>query len=166
MTDSGSGKISYTCQSIVNICLCVKKFTCMCIFLLFHPVHPHARIVWSLPVHGSCLSKWSAGKNTKLSVHETMRASVRLVFLTHHVYLSVCLSVVHGSSQAASDAGETPAGPDLPATRSPQEGPPLHLLSDRLLGSALDPQVHCGRHHIPCHGRRHSHQDLPVISVT
>lgn len=63
------------------------------------------------------------------------------------------LSTVYGSSQAASDASEASAGPGLPATRSPQEGPPLHLHPDPLLGSALDPQVHCGRHCFPCHGK-------------
>lgn len=67
-------------------------------------------------------------------------------------YIFLSFSAVHGSSEAASDACETSAGPDLPATRSPQEGPPLHLHPDPLLGSAVDPQVHRGCHHIPCHG--------------
>lgn len=63
-----------------------------------------------------------------------------------------CSSSVHGPSEAAPDAGQTPAGPHLPAARPPQEGPPLHLPADHLLGSALDPQVHRGRHRVPCDG--------------
>lgn len=49
------------------------------------------------------------------------------------------LSAVYGSPEAAPDAGEASAGPGLPATRSPQEGPPLHLHPGPLFGSALDP---------------------------
>lgn len=74
-----------------------------------------------------------------------------------HILIVFCVflsfSAVHGSSQAASDASETSAGPDLPAPRSSQEGPPLHLHPDPLLGSTMDPQVHRGCHHISCHGK-------------
>ncbi len=71
------------------------------------------------------------------------------------IFTSTC--VVYGSSPAASDASEASARPGLPATRPPQEGPPLHLHPGPLLGSALDPQVHCGRYYIPRHGERHLH---------
>ena len=73
-----------------------------------------------------------------------------------HVCPSFRLSAVYGSSEAASDASETSAGPRVPETRSPQEGPPLHLHPDPLLGYALDPHGHCGCHYFPCDGKRQS----------
>ncbi|TNM89386.1 hypothetical protein fugu_003620 [Takifugu bimaculatus] len=99
---------------------------CVCL----HPDWTFRVNVPHFKVHSNACSIWS------LSIHGSGLAQ---------------WSAVHGSSEAASDACETSAGPDLPATRSPQEGPPLHLHPDPLLGSAVDPQVHRGCHHIPCH---------------
>lgn len=65
------------------------------------------------------------------------------------------MSAVYGPSQAAPDASEASARPGLPASCSPQEGSSLHLHPDPLLGSAVDPQVHCGCYCIPRHGKRH-----------
>lgn len=65
----------------------------------------------------------------------------------------VCLlASVHGPPAAAPDAGQAPARPDLPAARPPETHPPLHLHPMPVLGPPLDPQVHCGCHHLPCHG--------------
>lgn len=61
-----------------------------------------------------------------------MQCNPSFVFATY-------LPAVYGSPEAASDASKASAGPGLSATRSPQEGPPLHLHPDPLFGSALDP---------------------------
>lgn len=62
-------------------------------------------------------------------------------------------SPVLGSLQTLPDAGQAPARPRLPAARAPAPDPPLHPGADALLGCALDPQVHSGRHHLPSHGK-------------
>lgn len=62
-------------------------------------------------------------------------------------------SPVLGSLQTLPDAGQAPARPCLPAARAPAPDPPLHPGADTLLGCALDPQVHNGRHHLPSHGK-------------
>lgn len=62
-------------------------------------------------------------------------------------------SSVYGSSEAALDASETPARLHLPAPRPAAQGPPLHLPAGGVPGPPLDPQVHRGCHHLPCHGR-------------
>lgn len=67
----------------------------------------------------------------------------------------VCLlASVHGPSEAAPDARQAPAGPNLPATRPPETHPPLHLHSGIMSGPPLDPQVYCGCHHLPSHGEK------------
>ncbi|XP_070235927.1 electrogenic sodium bicarbonate cotransporter 4 isoform X5 [Bos mutus] len=58
---------------------------------------------------------------------------------------------VLGSLQTLPDARQAPARPCLPAARAAAPDPPLHPGADTLLGCALDPQVHNGRHHLPSH---------------
>ncbi|XP_025116589.3 electrogenic sodium bicarbonate cotransporter 4 isoform X6 [Bubalus bubalis] len=58
---------------------------------------------------------------------------------------------VLGSLQTLPDARQAPARPCLPAARAAAPDPPLHTGTDTLLGCALDPQVHNGRHHLPSH---------------
>lgn len=74
---------------------------------------------------------------------------------------------VHGPPKAASDASKAPARPDLPAACATAQGSPVHFCPAALPGSALDPQVHCSCHHLPCHGEFmtqnsnwHSHLEL------
>ena len=71
--------------------------------------------------------------------------------LSHELFITS--SAVHGSSSAAPHASEAPAWPGVPAPRAPEEGPPLHLHPGALSGSAPDPQVHSGCHHLPSHGK-------------
>lgn len=77
--------------------------------------------------------------------------------------LFVCLlASVHGPPAAAPDACQAPARPDLPAARPPETHPPLHLHPMPVFGPPLDPQVHCGCHHLPCHGGKR----LPLTDAT
>lgn len=69
---------------------------------------------------------------------------------------------VYGPSQTVSDASQTPARPDLPTTRSAQEGPPVHLHPDPVSGSALDPQVHRSCHYFPCDGKQNGY----ILAIT
>lgn len=66
--------------------------------------------------------------------------------------ISCLLVSVHGPSDAAPDASQAPAGPDLPASRPPETHPPLHFHPGPVSGPPLDPQVHRGCHHLPHHG--------------
>lgn len=59
---------------------------------------------------------------------------------------------VHGPPEAASDACQAPARPDLPAACATAQSTPLHLHPGAVPGSALDPQVHCGCYHLPYNG--------------
>lgn len=59
---------------------------------------------------------------------------------------------VHGPPEAASDACQAPARPDLPTACATAQSPPLHLHPDAVPGFALDPEVHCSSYHLPCNG--------------
>uniref|UniRef100_A0A5F8GUD2 Solute carrier family 4 member 5 n=1 Tax=Monodelphis domestica TaxID=13616 RepID=A0A5F8GUD2_MONDO len=59
---------------------------------------------------------------------------------------------VLGALQALPDARQAPARLRVPAPRAPPPDPPLHPGAGPLPGCPLDPQVHRGRHHLPCDG--------------
>lgn len=57
-----------------------------------------------------------------------------------------------GEDEAVPHASQAPARFRVPASRTAAARAPLHSGADHLFGRPLDPQVHCGRHHFPCHG--------------
>lgn len=69
-----------------------------------------------------------------------------------HDKVSIVVLSVHGSPEASSDACQAPARPDLPAACATAQSSFVHLRPAAVPGSALDPQVHCGCHNLPCHG--------------
>lgn len=137
-------------------------------------VHPHACPLWSLPLYGCGLAQWSAGESV------TCRSIFHLSFSrfpTTHV-LTFLISFmtkfpimvyfvahsVHGPPEAASDACQAPARPDLLAACATAKSSPLHLCPAAVPGSALDPQVHRGCHHLPCHGEFTWFTDFTVLA--
>lgn len=68
-------------------------------------------------------------------------------------HISLHPTPVLGPLQALPHASQAPARLRLPAARSAAPHPPLHAGADRLPGRALDPQIHRGCHHFPCHGK-------------
>lgn len=75
--------------------------------------------------------------------------SVRAKFLLTLYFVAYS---VYGPPEATSDACQAPARPDLPAACATAQSSPLHLRPAAVPGSAVDPQVHRGCHHLPCHG--------------
>lgn len=71
---------------------------------------------------------------------------------------------VHGPPEAASDACQAPARPDLLAACATAKSSPLHLCPAAVPGSALDPEVHRGCHHLPCHGEFTWFTDFTVLA--
>uniref|UniRef100_A0A8C1QAB1 Anion exchange protein n=1 Tax=Cyprinus carpio TaxID=7962 RepID=A0A8C1QAB1_CYPCA len=59
---------------------------------------------------------------------------------------------VLGEDEAVPHASQAPARFCVPAARTPAARAPLHSGADHLFGRPLDPQVHYGCHHFPCHG--------------
>lgn len=62
-------------------------------------------------------------------------------------------TAVLGPLQALPHASQAPTRLRLPPARAVASHPPLHAGADRLPGRPLDPQIHRGRHHLPCHGK-------------
>lgn len=114
-------------------------------------VHPHACPLWSLPLYGCGLAQWSTGEPGIFLEFPSIHV---LTFLLWEFPLTLYFAAhsVHGPPEAASDACQAPARPDLPAACATTQSSPLHLRPAAVPGSAVDPQVHRGCHHLPCHG--------------
>lgn len=116
----------------------------------------------ALFLRAECLSLAGAGKGRTAKMPQSRMLTLVLAFILFslffvhpgfHFNISSFSFPVHGSSEAALDASKTPAWLYLPAPRPAAQGPPLHLPAGGMPGPPLDPQVHCGCYHIPCHGR-------------
>lgn len=77
------------------------------------------------------------------------------------LYSCLLFSSVHGSSEAAADAPETPARLYLPAPCPPAQGAPVHVPTGAVSSPALDPQVNRGCYHFSSHGRDSFHWTSP-----